>query len=256
MDAFGGVNGTKATTTRNTASGVTPAVDEKSETFTDAAGRTVRTTGRSLDGTTVNTAVRYDVFGRATSATRPYFTGSSPQWTFTSFDSLDRPTSTTFPDGTVDKLSYPGVFKTEHEDADHHKAYSVVDLQGRILTSATVPASGADVTTTFTHGPTGVLTAKDPQNTTSQSYDQLGRLTQAVDANTGTMTYKYNGFGEQYEQQQTTSHERQVTVIDDLGRPPASSTTPARWKRAAPPPSTTPPPTASANLPRRPAVTV
>ncbi|MEU9298528.1 RHS repeat-associated core domain-containing protein [Streptomyces sp. NPDC048266] len=217
-DSYGGVNGTKVTVTRATAAGVTPVVNEKSETYTGAAGQTLTTVGQGLDGTSITTDTQYDVFGRAVAQSRPYFPGTTRQWTKTLFDSLDRPLKTTQPDLTIDQLDYPTPFKTVHTDADNHVASTVVDLRGRTITSATTPASGTDVNVTFTQGPVGVLSVSDPKNTTTNIYDRLGRLTQSTDANTGTMDYKYTGFGEKRWQKHAGTGERQETTFDDLGR--------------------------------------
>nr|WP_275402638.1 RHS repeat-associated core domain-containing protein [Streptomyces sp. SID13031] len=212
-DAYGGVNGTVMTTTRGL---------EEAKTYSDNLGRPIKEASRSLDGALVASESQYDVLGRATAVRRPYFvgTGGAPQWITTSFDSLDRPRVTTHPDGTTTEQTYPGVFETRGFDEKRNESYTVTDLNGRTVTSGTVPApgTGADVVTTFVQGPSGVLRTVDPKNTTSTTYDVLGRLKEVTDANTGTMQYRFNSFGDIRESIHVQSRNRQVFAFDDQGR--------------------------------------
>nr|WP_163017291.1 FG-GAP-like repeat-containing protein [Streptomyces chartreusis] len=217
MDTFGGINGTVVATLRGTGTR-----REESRVWSDNAGRTIKTATRNQDGTFAATETRYDLLGRTTQVSRPYLmtAGASPtQWTTTSFDSLDRVTRVTNPDRTETRTEYPNVFKAQTVGPTGHTSYTISDLTGRTITSATVSSTGAETVTTFKYGPHGVREAKDPSNNiTTTQYDALGRIRQTEDANTGITISKFNGFGDVREQGQAASRERQVMAFDDLGR--------------------------------------
>ncbi|WP_328475724.1 transglycosylase SLT domain-containing protein [Streptomyces sp. NBC_00377] len=130
---------------------------------------------------------------------------------------MDRPTGTTNADHTSTKVKYPSPFEIRHFDENDNESFAVADLNGRTVTSGTVSENG-DVKVTFKQGPSGVLETTDPRNTTTSTYDTLGRLTKSVDANAGTTTRKYNGFGDIRESGHSESSSRQVASFDDLGR--------------------------------------
>ncbi|MFD9434166.1 hypothetical protein [Streptomyces sp. NPDC060002] len=215
-DTYGGVNGMVVTTS----CGLTGTNQEESQTFSDRMGRTIRSTSRGLDGTWSATDSRYDVLGHAVAVSRPYFASGSAHasaWTTTDFDTLDRPTRTTNADNTFTRVTYPSPFETRHFDENNNESFTVADLNGRTVTSGTVSDSG-DVKVTFKQGPSGVLETTDTKNTTTSTYDTLGRLTKSVDANAGTTTHKYNGFGDIRENGHSETSNRQVLSFDDLGR--------------------------------------
>ena len=88
---------------------------------------------------------------------------------------------------------------TETDENSHSKAYTFDAFQR--LKQVVENNSGASYTTNYTYSPLGELTTiydhadVGDRNTTSISYDSLGRKTQMSDPDMATWNYSYDGVG-------------------------------------------------------------
>lgn len=195
-------------------------------TAVDAMGRMLKTTLLAFDGSTTARVVEFDALGRVKRESRPYTdTGSTApsQWTTYQFDNADRLAQTSHADGTGTSVGYPNFFETRTYDALSNESYVRRDLDGRIVTSASV-LNGVDVKTSYAYAPFDLIKSvtDDKGNVTSMQYDVRGRRTQISDPDQGTVTTTFNGFGETTQSvkvgigallSQTAS-----ATLDDLGR--------------------------------------
>ncbi len=133
------------------------------------------------------------------------------------YDALDRLVKTTHHDGSSSTASYQG-WRTVLTDEMGHVRTTVQDAEGRIV-QRKERLSGVDQTTTYTFDLLGRLTqVVDPVgNTTIYTYDSLGRRLTSADPDLGARAYAYNARGERI---RTVDAKSQVieTTYDALGR--------------------------------------
>lgn len=201
--------------------------------FFDSVGRRLETKREDVvngtDTVVVVDAVRFDAAGRVQKRAAPFtsmapienYAAPSGSYTTVEYDVLDRPTKTTFPDGTFATAAYPaaGTVLTKDENAtaaeqgitanvsgQGRQVEEFRDALGRVLevreydgqpTAGTLRArtvneyDGQDrllVTTAYDDA-----TGRSAQ--TRFAYDPTGRRTQLVDADSGTWEYRYDGSG-------------------------------------------------------------
>lgn len=149
-------------------------------------------------------------------------TAPDPLYTLTEYDALGRPVKTTAPDGTVSTMAYSG-FKTTTTDPQGHVSES--DKSGRTSfakvytgTAATGLSLYSTVTTKNNVLGSPISVTDNKGNTTSISYDTLGRKSSISDIDSGNWSYAYDPAGNLLTQ--TDARGKVVGfVYDDLGRP-------------------------------------
>lgn len=186
-------------------------------TYLDCLGREVRKTKQGFDGRVVVEDTEYNAEGLVSRKSLPYFTGTTPYYTRTTYDSVGRPTTIQFPDGSQLTTSYRGLSETGTND----KGQSVTrtkNAQGHVI--SVVDAKG---TTSFTFDADGnAATVTDSaSNRTTLGYDDLGQKNRIVDPDMGESTFKINGYGETVEQvspRHKAAAQKIVMDYDALGR--------------------------------------
>ncbi len=191
----------------------------ESATFYDGRGRVIQEQAEAEEaGQIILVNYAYDERGNLEKKSVPYqVIGSigtyvSPDWnqpyTAYTYDGLDRPLSTTHPDGTVAETAYR-YLETAVVDANDHQQVSEVDGFGRMIVSKQYLgafSNGAnfdanvyyqaqyeyDVADRLTQVKAG-LTA--PYEVTTITYDRLGRKTKMDDPDMGAWAYRYDATG-------------------------------------------------------------
>jgi len=144
------------------------------------------------------------------------YTSSNPDCTSTTsddvkvantYDGLGRVTQITDQDGSVQHISYaansstsPPTYCTTTTDEASHVTTSCADAMGRV-TSVWEDPSGVNYETDYSYGPLGTLLSVSQTGGASSTYwrtrtftyDSLARLTQAVNPESGTISYTYDG---------------------------------------------------------------
>jgi RHS repeat-associated protein len=193
-------------------------------TFVDGLGRPVqvkkdgaitdnKTPDQQSDVMIVSGRAKFDAFGRAKAAYYPQtaplgdwnkfmdsFDSTEP--TKTTYDILDRPVTTTFPDGAATKMAYSiegSLLKTEVTDALNNTSASFANGSG--LTMKTLDANS--VVTQFGYDGIGrntTVTDAQGQQTLSK-YDLADRRIEVVQPDAGKSTFKFDALGNLTERQ-------------------------------------------------------
>ncbi|WP_041973793.1 chitobiase/beta-hexosaminidase C-terminal domain-containing protein [Geobacter sp. OR-1] len=170
----------------------------------DGFGRVIQTKTEYQDtASQVVVDSYYDSMGRESGHTVPYLIAagqaySEPQSkpkTVTDYDLMGRPVKVTNPDGTFSQRQYDHWSITETDENGHQKQ-KWFDSGGKLAQVAEV--NGSDVyLTRYAYNPLGELlsTTDHIGNTTTHSYDTLGRKTKVVDPDLGTRTSSYDRVG-------------------------------------------------------------
>jgi RHS repeat-associated protein len=192
------------------------------EQYLDGLGRVRWAHVDSLESGASIVETRYDVFGRVSMRSQPYFSGGTVYWTSYDYDSLgrlteqDAPVDTTQPTGRITRIEYSGVdvLITDPLSAITTRSYTVLGQ----LSAVTDPGTG--VRNRYTYKPFGELeSVTDAADRTSTwDYNARGFLAQAGDPARGTSTYVTNAFGDIASQ---TNANGQTTwfTYDELSRP-------------------------------------
>ena len=157
----------------------------------NAFGWTLETSTVSLNNTRINQQFEYDLQGKVTAQSEPYFDSGAPsQWNQNTYDLYGRViTHQTFT-GKIINTTYSE--KTVTVDDGTKITSTTVDDLGNIV-NATDPGG----TITYTHHPNNQLkTASYNGNVVSILIDGWGRKTQLNDPSAGIYTYQYNALGE------------------------------------------------------------
>ena len=183
------------------------------QTYLDGLGRTVREVREG--GITTDTG--YDGRGLVARRSAPYLTGATPVWTTTTYDAVRRPLTVTEPDGAVTTTTY-GNGRVSTTDARGLVTDRTYDGYRQLV--QVVERTATPQTTTVSYDLLGrrVAVVDARGNLTTTSYDPLGRRIQTSDPDLGTWQYAYDDAG-----RLTSQTDARGVVIetsyDDLGRP-------------------------------------
>jgi RHS repeat-associated protein len=168
-----------------------------SETRSDELGRVTGTLLLGFDAADViETWQRYNLFGRATTASQPGLGGASSYATTTRYDSLGRTVRVVGPDGATTTLDH-SLFVTSVVGPTGQEHVDVRDADDRPVLAAEI-AGGQLLATIYGYDFAGRLASiTDPKgNVVTMGFDKLGRRTSLVDPDAGASVYGYNGLDE------------------------------------------------------------
>jgi RHS repeat-associated protein len=172
----------------------------KSQILYDGFGRLSESDIYELSSQYIATTQQYDAMGRIASATNPSRSGDGLNYPTTyNYDSLGRIKQVAASDNVTSTLSYSGNTTTVTDPAGHTKTYTR-DSLGELLSVTETVQSGTVLNTYYSYDALGDLvcvsqTACPGAPTRSFTYDTLRNLVKAVNPESGTVTYGYNGDG-------------------------------------------------------------
>jgi RHS repeat-associated protein len=174
---------------------ITSTVNKITTAVFDGLGRTAQTQLNSAP--LITTVTTYDGDGRVSTVSNPYFTTSDPTYGITSYqyDGLGRTLSVTEPDGSSPSNVYSGSCVTATDEQGKNRQ-SCTDGLGRLTTVVENPG-GLGYQTTYTYDVLDDLTSI-VQNGSRQrtiTYNSLAQVTQAVNPESGTISYAYDPDG-------------------------------------------------------------
>jgi RHS repeat-associated protein len=185
-----------------------------SKSYYDMNGRAIQSETQDINGATILTQVQFDKLGRSVATSQPFKAGTSPVWTQAAFDTLDRPTQITAPDGAISTMAYDG-YTTVTTDSKSHTKTQIKNSQGQLVTVTDTNAKSL----TYQYDAYGnlVKTTDALSNVTTIVYDKRGRKTAMDDPDQGIWHYEYDALGQL--KKQTDAKSQNVTfTYDKLGR--------------------------------------
>ncbi len=164
----------------------------------DGLGLVTQTQTQTTDsGGNICVDTAYDGFERALTVSNPHYNCSTPYGYLTTYayDPLGRTTSVLYPDSTAATSSYNGLTATV-QDAGGKTRTLVSDELGHLV-SVTEDPNGLGYVTNYPNYSAldDLLTVSQSSQTRSFSYDSFSRLTQAINPESGTINYGYDGNG-------------------------------------------------------------
>jgi RHS repeat-associated protein len=185
-----------------------------SKSYFDMNGRAIQSETQDINGATILTQIKFDKLGRSVATSQPFKAGTSPVWTQATFDTLDRPTQITAPDGAISTMAYDG-YTTVTTDSKSHTKTQIKNSQGQLVTVTDTNAKSL----TYQYDAYGNLTKTTDalSNVTTIVYDKRGRKTAMDDPDQGIWHYEYDALGQL--KKQTDAKSQNVTfTYDKLGR--------------------------------------
>ena len=180
--------------TATTSVKLTGSASATSEVVYDGLGRVIQSQTTSDPGGTDYVDTTYDPLGRAYTVSNPYRSKNEGTYGVTTYkyDALGRVESVTDPDGNAAATSYSGNCATVSDEQGKQKE-SCSDALGR-LTEVIEDPSGLNYQTAYIYDALNDLTSVMQSNSRPRSftYDSLGRRTQSVNPESGTVTYAYD----------------------------------------------------------------
>jgi RHS repeat-associated protein len=169
-------------------------------TYVDGLQREYKTVSRGVsDDKNVVEESRYNDQGQVSETSTPHFASETPSWIISKYDVYNRPTSTTQPDGTEERLDYElGTLKVASTAAygspEAQTEIDNLDIHGQII-SRILP-NGAVYRYTYTRaGQLININTLPDRRTLDFTYDSIGRLRSFASSNSGKTTYHFNDAG-------------------------------------------------------------
>lgn len=163
--------------------------DEK--IYVNLFGWTVKSQVKGLNNKWIVKSVDYDLSGKKTRESEPYFSNETPsQWNTYYYDSYNRPISTTLFNGNIITTSYNGLSITVDDGTK-----TMTKTQNAIGNTLIMQDMGGTVNYEYFADGT-MKTANYGSHVVSTTIDGWGRKTSLTDPSAGNYTYEYNIFGE------------------------------------------------------------
>jgi len=172
----------------------------------DGLGREAFIVSKYVDGVYRKTAKAYDNFGRLSTESLPYTSGTPLVKTY-SYDNLDRITSIIEPSGKTTSYAYSGRTVTTEKNGISTEQF--IDCMGRLLFS-----TDQGGTVQYNRRADGQPSSIELGNIrTSFTYDAYGRRTGITDPSAGTQTFTYDAAGNLASQ--TDANGKRITMAYD-----------------------------------------
>ncbi len=164
---------------------------EDEKVYYNAFGWVMKESIMSLNGKWITKSYEYDVAGRKTKESEPYFSTSSPtQWNQYSFDQYGRTISQQLHTGRIVTTTYNGLSATVDDGAQ-----TVTSTKNAVGNIVSITDNGGTVNYTyFANGK--MKTADYGGHMISVSIDGWGRKKAMTDPSAGSYTYQYNIVGD------------------------------------------------------------
>jgi YD repeat-containing protein len=166
-------------------------------TINDIFGRAFESYYLSFDG--VNNVFqdwRYDNLGRLSTQYAPYKAGDTLRPVTTAYDNLNRPTSTTYPDGSITTYAYNGLTSSK-TNSKNQITSETRNSQGQVASVVNAQGTADQSSLSYAYDVWGNLaqTTDSLSNSVKMTYDLRGRKKTLADPDMGNWSYTYDNLG-------------------------------------------------------------
>ena len=183
----------------------------------DKFDREIKTKSQTINNLWTLTETEYDLFGKKTKISEPYFASETVLWNTIEYDEINRPIKQTSFNGKVITTCYEKLKVTVQDG--HKKTSKTLDAMGN-----TIKHSDAGGTIYYKYYPNGALKETNYDGiVTKIEIDGWGNKTKLVDPSAGTYLYEYDNLSRIKKE---TNPKGGITsyTYDDLGRPLTENT--------------------------------
>lgn len=165
--------------------------------YTNKLGQEYKVSTKAfIQGKFVSKEIQYDILGRKTSQSEPFFEGSSPtQWNTITYDDTVFPakTTTTSFNGAQAETSVSGLTTIVKE----LNGYGRTNSQTKDVLANVLSSNDKGGTIQFSYNASGQqIKAQYAENIVTTKYDSWGRKSEFNDPSNGLYKYEYDGFGQ------------------------------------------------------------
>ncbi|MDO5654582.1 MAG: RHS repeat-associated core domain-containing protein [Flavobacteriaceae bacterium] len=195
----------------------TPGSPKTIVTF-DKFDREIQVKTQSINNKWVVVDTEYDVFGKKTRVSEPYFSTDNPTlWNSFEYDELDRPIKQTMYNGKIITTCHDGMTITV--DDGEQKTSKVLDVFGNVIIHKD---AGGEIT--YNYYPNGTLKSANYGGIIIEvEQDGWGNKTKLIDPSAGVYEYEYDSFGRKTLEK--TPKGQTVYQYDDFGKLISETTT-------------------------------
>ncbi|MCX6272067.1 MAG: FG-GAP-like repeat-containing protein [Bacteroidetes bacterium] len=162
-------------------------------TWCDSLARVIRTEIEGFNGQWIEKDIVYNALGDKVKVSQPYFRGSQPTWTLTSYDILSRVVSETSPEGRITTYTYNGYTSLVTNPLGQTTTRTTNPLNKDILVTDNAGNQLAYIYSSLGN----LIRINDPAgNQTIMTYDLSGNRTSLSDPDLGLTRNRYNAFGQ------------------------------------------------------------
>lgn len=156
----------------------------------DKFDREIQSKSEFLENKWIIVKTAYDIFGKKTAYTEPYYEGNPSKWNIIEYDELNRPVKHTDYKGLSITTCYEGL-KITVDDLHNKKTSTTLDAMGH-----TIRHQDRGGVISFSHFPNGALRETNYEGIiTSYEIDGWGNKTKMIDPSAGTYLFEYDILG-------------------------------------------------------------
>ncbi|WP_162129631.1 RHS repeat-associated core domain-containing protein [Chryseobacterium populi] len=182
----------------------------------DKFDREIQTKSQSVNGKWLVVKTEYDVFGRKSRFSEPFFEGETPKWNSIEYDEMNRPVKNIAFTGKIMTTCYEGMKVTV--DDGYKKTSKTLDAMGH-----TIRHQDHGGIIAFSYYPNGALKESNYEGIkTTYEIDGWGNKTKETDPSAGTYTYEFDNVSRMTKQ--TAPKGYTLYTYDNFGRPETEKT--------------------------------
>ncbi|WP_167027646.1 RHS repeat-associated core domain-containing protein [Chryseobacterium sp. Tr-659] len=182
----------------------------------DKFDREIQNKTQSINGKWLVVKTEYDLFGRKSRYSEPFFEGEAPKWNSIEYDEMSRPVKNTAFTGKVMTTCYEGMKVTV--DDGYKKTSKTIDAMGHVVRHQD---HGGVVA--FSYYPNGAIKESNYEGIkTTYEIDGWGNKKKESDPTAGTFTYEYDNLSRITKE--TNPKGYTLYTYDSLGRPETEKT--------------------------------
>ena len=188
--------------------------DRQSTVYFDSLGREIFSTATGFEAQLVSKETKYNLYGRVSQISNPYYGGVATFWTSYEYDMLGRNNKIVHSDGCYTDITFNG-HETTTKNCMGQTSTKLTNSQGLMIKSTDTYLNS----NTYTYDPLGNLVSVEDAvgHVSTMTYDIRGRKKSIDDLDMGSWEYDYDVLGNLVWQKDAEAH-ISIMAYDKLGR--------------------------------------